>query len=170
MFILRSLNILWLCPLCRQYWWSCSLEFIPSEGNGPYPWFLSSWVLPHGSLTEKTSINSDKITNIEQICFIALVAYLISRIVILYGPTLRGNTAGKSTILLFAFMSLVFTVGVVVVSIICTMNFNRGLKAVNEHKIQAARDSYMALSERGRSPVPVHSSDLETRGSRYFLD
>lgn len=121
-------------------------------------------------MIEDQCINRNKSTNIEQVCFIALVAYLISRIVILYGPTLRGNTAGKGTMLLFAFMSLVFTVAVVVVSIICTMNFNHGLKAVNEHKIQAARDSYMALSERGRSPVPVHNSDSETRGSRYFLD
>ncbi|KAF7591071.1 hypothetical protein BBP40_002033, partial [Aspergillus hancockii] len=43
-------------------------------------------------------------------CFFALIAYLLSRIVILCGKTNRANTPGKEMMLLFASVTLVLTV------------------------------------------------------------
>ncbi|KAJ5156088.1 hypothetical protein N7492_008891 [Penicillium capsulatum] len=86
------------------------------------------------------------------ICYIGLIAYLLSRIVILNGHTFRANTTGKGLMMLFAIVALVLTTGALIVSVICMLNFNRGLKMVNNQKSYVARESYFTLGERSHSP------------------
>lgn len=78
------------------------------------------------------------------------MAYLISRIIILHGHTLRANTTGKGLMLLFAVVALTLTTAALITSVVCMLNFNRGLKVINDQKGQIARESYLALGERSR--------------------
>lgn len=95
-------------------------------------------------------------------CYIGLIAYLLSQIILLCGNGVRANTAGKDMMLLFAFIALVFTVGTLVCAIICMTNFNRGLKMVNKRK-DVTRESYMFKD------VEINTS-YQGRTSRISLD
>ncbi|KAK4870163.1 hypothetical protein LT330_005217 [Penicillium expansum] len=72
------------------------------------------------------------------ICYLGLLAYLISRIVILCG----ARTAGKDMMLFFAFVSVVLTSGTILCTIICIKNFDRGFKVINQSKNGYAQESY----------------------------
>ncbi|OJI80041.1 hypothetical protein ASPTUDRAFT_178188 [Aspergillus tubingensis CBS 134.48] len=95
--------------------------------------------------------------------YLALVAYLISRIVILSS----ANTAGKSMMLFFAALSLVLTAATVVCTAICIKNFNRGLRAINQSKSANARDSYLLYSRTASAEL---SPGLPRPYSRLTLD
>ncbi|KAF4772114.1 hypothetical protein HAV15_004976 [Penicillium sp. str.  len=62
------------------------------------------------------------------LCYLGLIAYLISRIVLLCGHTRRANTAGKDMMLLFAFAALVSTLSTFCCAVVCVLNFDNGLK------------------------------------------
>ncbi|KAJ5939406.1 hypothetical protein N7466_002540 [Penicillium verhagenii] len=64
------------------------------------------------------------------VCYLGLLAYLISRIIFLHG----ANTAGKDMMFFFASVSVVLTVGTIICAVICITNFDRGFKAINESK------------------------------------
>ncbi|KAJ5603330.1 hypothetical protein N7537_006286 [Penicillium hordei] len=72
------------------------------------------------------------------ICYLGLLAYLISRIIILFGAI----TAGKDMMLFFAFMSVVLTSGTILCTIICIKNFDRGFIVINHSKNGHAQESY----------------------------
>ncbi|GAQ47414.1 hypothetical protein AKAW_05996 [Aspergillus niger] len=95
--------------------------------------------------------------------YLALVAYLISRIVILSS----ANTAGKSMMLFFAALSLVLTAATVVCTAICIKNFNRGLRAINQSKSANARDSYLLYNRTASAEL---SPGLPRPYSRLTLD
>ncbi|OJJ69772.1 hypothetical protein ASPBRDRAFT_76469 [Aspergillus brasiliensis CBS 101740] len=97
------------------------------------------------------------------ICHLALIAYLISRIVILSS----ANTAGKNMMLLFASFSLVLTAATVVCTATCIRNFNRGLRAINQSKNANARDSYLLYN---RTPSAELSPGIRRPPSRLTLD
>ncbi|KAE8152084.1 hypothetical protein BDV25DRAFT_170857 [Aspergillus avenaceus] len=61
---------------------------------------------------------------------LALIAYLLSRIIVLCGHTLRARTAGKEMMLLFAAIALILTVFTTACAIQCIVNFGHGLKKV----------------------------------------
>lgn len=96
-------------------------------------------------------------------CYIGLIIYLLSRIIVLCGGGLRANTAGKDMMLLFAFIALVLTAATLVCAIICMVNFNRGLKMVNMKRKDVARESYMMKG------VEANTS-YQGRMSRISLD
>ncbi|KAL7655687.1 hypothetical protein BDQ94DRAFT_183102 [Aspergillus welwitschiae] len=96
-------------------------------------------------------------------CYLALIAYLISRIVILSS----ANTAGKSMMLFFASLTLVLTAGTVLCTAICIKNFNRGLTTINQSKNANARESYLLYN---RSPSAELSPGFPRSSSRLTLD
>lgn len=61
--------------------------------------------------------------------------------------------------LLFAIVALILTTAALVTSVICTLNFNRGLKVINDQKDKVARQSYLALGERSRSTSAFYLPD-----------
>ncbi|KAK9852937.1 hypothetical protein MYU51_007415 [Penicillium brevicompactum] len=71
------------------------------------------------------------------VCYLGVIAYLISRIIILF----EDSTLGKDMMLLFAFASLVLTVATVVCAIVCITNFDRGFKKINRSKNGSGRSS-----------------------------
>lgn len=75
-------------------------------------------------------------TNIlhKQICHAAMIAYLISRIVVLCGSGTRANTASKDMMLLFAFVALILMVCTLVCAVVCVFNFDHGLRGVLDEK------------------------------------
>lgn len=81
-----------------------------------------------------------------KVCYLGLVAYFVSRLIVLNGSGMRANTTGKDMMQLFAYVSLVLTVALLVCSVLCLINFNHGLKGVNKG-IKAARETYMLHSE-----------------------
>ncbi|KAK1145024.1 hypothetical protein N8T08_004739 [Aspergillus melleus] len=94
------------------------------------------------------------------ICYFAMIAYLLSRIIILFGNGLRANTDGKDMMLLFAFMALALTTLMVLSVIRCILNFGQGLKNVLKPNTLSDRESYRPrpLSEYPSSPVhSLHS-------------
>ncbi|KAJ6107798.1 hypothetical protein N7523_009121 [Penicillium sp. IBT 18751x] len=74
------------------------------------------------------------------LCHFALVAYLLSRIIILCGHTFRANTAGKDTMLLLAITSLVLTVLTVICVIQCYFNFGHGLDSIIVNRAKPSRN------------------------------
>ncbi|KAJ5512910.1 hypothetical protein N7463_002462 [Penicillium fimorum] len=72
------------------------------------------------------------------LCYLGLVAYLISRIIVLCG----ARTDGKDMMLFFASVSLVLTSATVCCTIICIKNFDRGFKVINQSKNGHAQESY----------------------------
>lgn len=64
----------------------------------------------------------------------------------LNGTGKRANTIGKDMMQLFAYVALVLTAALLVCSIFCLINFNRGLKGVNKG-LKAERETYMLHSE-----------------------
>jgi hypothetical protein len=77
---------------------------------------------------------------------LGLVAYFVSRLIVLNGSGKRANTTGKDMMQLFAYVALVLTAALLVCSILCLTNFNHGLKRVNRG-IKAERETYMLHSE-----------------------
>ncbi|KAJ5351252.1 hypothetical protein N7541_002051 [Penicillium brevicompactum] len=71
------------------------------------------------------------------VCYLGVIAYLISRIIILFGDSILG----KDMMLLFAFASLALTVATVVCAIVCITNFDRGFKKINRSKNGSGRSS-----------------------------
>ncbi|EED13026.1 conserved hypothetical protein [Talaromyces stipitatus ATCC 10500] len=76
-------------------------------------------------------------------CYLGLIAYIISRIILLCNPTGRGNTPGKDMMLLFAFLALIFTFLAMVCAIYCIVNFEHGLQTVFNRKSQIPRRSFV---------------------------
>ncbi|KAJ5166355.1 uncharacterized protein N7482_005136 [Penicillium canariense] len=68
------------------------------------------------------------------ICHAAIIAYLLSRIIVLYGHGFRANTADKDMMLLFAFVALFLMTFTFICAVVCTLNFDRGLKLVLNEK------------------------------------
>ncbi|CAG8147857.1 unnamed protein product [Penicillium olsonii] len=91
-------------------------------------------------------------------CYLAMIAYLLSRIIILYGHGFRALTAGKDMMLLFAIMGLVLLVLTFICSIRCYLNFGHGLKAIITGKSETIRDSHNFHSIGGNAPFPVEST------------
>ncbi|CRL24471.1 unnamed protein product [Penicillium camemberti] len=97
------------------------------------------------------------------LCYLGLIAYLISRIVLLCGHTRRANTAGKDMMLLFAFAALVSTLSTFCCAVVCVLNFNNGLKGVDKWRKQVARESSLFHSGGYRPAgydLPSHSQSL----------
>ena len=88
-----------------------------------------------------------------------MVAYLLSRIIILYGNGFRALTAGKDMILLFAITALVLLVLTLVCSIRCFVNFGHGLKPIITGKNEAVRDRYSFQNIGGHAPFPVEHTN-----------
>ena len=93
-----------------------------------------------------------------QFCYLAMIAYLLSRIIILYGHGFRALTAGKDMMLLFAITGLVLLVLTFICSIRCYLNFGHGLKAIITGKSETIRDSHNFHSIGGNAPFPVEST------------
>ncbi|CAG8030853.1 unnamed protein product [Penicillium salamii] len=89
------------------------------------------------------------------VCYLAMVAYLLSRIIILYGDGFRALTAGKDMMLFFAITALVLLVLTLICSIRCFMNFGHGLKPIITGKDEILRDSHDFHSIGGHAPFPV---------------
>jgi hypothetical protein len=88
-----------------------------------------------------------------------MAAYLLSRIIILYGDGRRANTSGKDMMLLFAITALVLLVLTLVCSVRCFMNFGHGLKPIIAGKGERVRESYEFHSIGGHAPSPIeHTS------------
>ncbi|CDM35657.1 hypothetical protein DTO013E5_6463 [Penicillium roqueforti] len=92
-------------------------------------------------------------------CYLGLLVYLISRIIILCGAV----TAGKDIMLFFASVSVVLTSATILCAIICIKNFDRGFKAINQSKNGHAQESYS---------IPARNSPAEPSRppSRLTLD
>lgn len=98
-----------------------------------------------------------------KICYLGLLAYLISRIIFLGG----ARTSGKDMMLFFASVSVVLTSATIFCAIICVKNFDRGFKVINQSKNGHAQESYStptgySLAEPSRS--------LSRPSSRLTLD
>ncbi|CAI7587079.1 unnamed protein product [Penicillium manginii] len=68
------------------------------------------------------------------ICYVALIAYFLSRIITLYGHGLLAHTAGKDKMLLFSITAVVLSLLSVVCAIQCVVNFGHGLRSVIQAK------------------------------------
>ncbi|KAI9045970.1 uncharacterized protein KD926_005914 [Aspergillus affinis] len=100
-----------------------------------------------------------------QICYFAMIAYLLSRIIVLFGNGLCANSDGKDMMLLFAFMSLILTTLMVQSVIRCILNFGQGLKNVLKPNNLSDRESYRPR------PLPEHpSSPVHSLHSRMSID
>ncbi|KAJ5164783.1 uncharacterized protein N7500_006613 [Penicillium coprophilum] len=102
------------------------------------------------------------------ICYLSLVAYLISRIVIICG----ARTDGKDMMLFFASVSLLLTSATICCTIICIKNFDRGFQIINQQKNGYAQESYSRESyslPAGNYPAEP-SRSLSRPSSRLTLD
>lgn len=88
-----------------------------------------------------------------------MVAYLLSRIIILCGHGFRALTAGKDMMLFFAITALVLLVLTLVCSIRCFMNFGHGLKPIIAGKDGTLRNPYDFHSIGGHAPFPVEHTN-----------
>lgn len=97
-----------------------------------------------------------------QVGYVALIAYFLSRIIILCGNGPRANISGKGKMLLFSISALVFTVLSLVCAVQCVLNFDHGLKSVIVNSGKVDRVSYQFQT----------ISNLESNGrhSRLGLD
>ncbi|KAJ5796735.1 uncharacterized protein N7518_005275 [Penicillium psychrosexuale] len=93
------------------------------------------------------------------ICYLGLLLYLITRIVILCGAA----TAGKDIMLFFASVSVVLTSATIVCAIVCIKNFDRGFKVINRSKNGHAQEAYSIAAP--HSPADPYRSP-----SRLTLD
>ncbi|PLB51521.1 hypothetical protein P170DRAFT_443720 [Aspergillus steynii IBT 23096] len=91
-------------------------------------------------------------------CYLGMIAYLLSRIIILCGNGLRARTAGKDMMILFASVALALTTLTIVSVIRCMLNFDRGLKHVLKPKALSPRGSYVSQHLSEHPPSPVHSA------------
>ncbi|KAJ6128285.1 hypothetical protein N7471_009502 [Penicillium samsonianum] len=115
---------------------------------------LGIWVVQHERIIGVVGII---------ICYLGLLAYLISRIIFLGG----ARTSGKDMMLFFASVSVVLTSATIFCAIICVKNFDRGFKVINQSKNGHAQESYStptgySLAEPSRS--------LSRPSSRLTLD
>ncbi|OJJ76053.1 hypothetical protein ASPBRDRAFT_51724 [Aspergillus brasiliensis CBS 101740] len=101
-------------------------------------------------------------TVIIAVCRLGIAAYLLSRIIVLCGDTLRGHTPGKDMMLLFAIVAFVLSCLIIVCTVYCILNFEHGLKFVFARKNQVARRSFVFQE------LPSHTNS--TRPSRLSLD
>lgn len=85
---------------------------------------------------------SHLLTKINQVCHLAMIAYIISRIVVLFGDGFLAATPTKDMTLLFAFASLFLTILSVLFGIRCFMNFGHGLKPILAGKAHSVRTTY----------------------------
>lgn len=83
-----------------------------------------------------------------------MIAYLLSRIVVLLGHGLLANTPTKNMMLLFAFASLILSVLSLLCGIRCFMNFGHGLRPILEGKTHFVRDTYDFHTISGHTPIP----------------
>ncbi|KAL5355923.1 hypothetical protein BJX96DRAFT_171119 [Aspergillus floccosus] len=102
------------------------------------------------------------VTILTAILHLGVVAYLVSRIIVLCGNTLRSKTPGKGLMLFFASVALTLSVSIVMCTIYCILNFEHGLQSVFARKSQVARRSFVFQE------LPSHSNS--TRESRLSLD
>jgi galactitol-specific phosphotransferase system IIC component len=98
-----------------------------------------------------------------QLCYIGVIAYLISRIIVLS----TADTDGKDMMYLFVFVSLSLTSATAICAMICIMNFDRGFKKINESKNNAARESYYLLPT---DTVPYQTRYPPRPPSRLIID
>lgn len=153
---LRNRSILSQCSSFRPHSSSCYLVFGLSSTSEPLALLVSLWapLLPTLSgLYEELPLNLCKT------CYLGLLVYLISRIIILCGAV----TAGKDIMLFFASVSVVLTSATILCAIICIKNFDRGFKAINQSKNGHAQESYS---------IPARNSPAEPSRppSRLTLD
>ncbi|KAJ5430443.1 hypothetical protein N7491_007459 [Penicillium cf. griseofulvum] len=88
------------------------------------------------------------------ICHLAIIAYLLSRIVVLLGNSPLSRTPTINMTLLFAFASLVFTFLSLACGIKCFMNFGYGLKPILAGKPHSVRASYDFHTVSRHTPLP----------------
>ncbi|KAL4796720.1 hypothetical protein BDV19DRAFT_75842 [Aspergillus venezuelensis] len=94
-------------------------------------------------------------------CYIGLVVYFISRLIVLNGDGIRANTVGKQMMLLWAWISLALTLALLICSVVCLINFNHGLKNVKRGINREARGAYMLHS------TPYATTDQWPAQHRY---
>jgi hypothetical protein len=128
---------------------------------------LGIWVIQHEKTIGAVAIivsslpslyKPGELLTIRKICYLGLVAYLISRIVILC----NSRTAGKDMMLFFASVSLVLTSATICCTIICIKNFDRGFKAINQSKNGHAQESY------SRESHSLHAGNFLAEPPRSF--
>jgi type IV secretory pathway TrbL component len=83
-----------------------------------------------------------------------MIAYIISRIVVLFGDGLLAATPTKEMTLLFAFASLFLTILSALFGIRCFMNFGHGLKPILAGKAHSVRATYDFHTMSRHSPMP----------------
>ncbi|RAH60374.1 hypothetical protein BO85DRAFT_485517 [Aspergillus piperis CBS 112811] len=101
-------------------------------------------------------------TAIIAVCRLGIAAYLLSRIIVLCGKSLRARTPGKDMMLLFGIVAFVLSCLIIVCTIYCILNFEHGLKSVFARKEQVSRRSFVFQE------LPSHTNS--TRQSRLSLD
>ncbi|CAP79876.1 hypothetical protein E8E15_002206 [Penicillium rubens] len=88
------------------------------------------------------------------VCHLAIIAYLLSRIVVLFGDSYLALTPTKNMTLLFAFASLILTFLSLACGIRCFMNFGYGLKSILAGKPHSVRASYDFHTISRHTPMP----------------
>ncbi|KAB8227311.1 uncharacterized protein BDW43DRAFT_255286 [Aspergillus alliaceus] len=98
-------------------------------------------------------------------CFLGLITYLLSRIIVLCGNTRRANTASKEMMLLFAIVALVLNVLTLGCAVQCVLNFDYGLKRITRQEHRWPENAYVFERVPGQSRPSV-----DTRYKRLSLD
>ncbi|OQE13568.1 hypothetical protein PENFLA_c046G09756 [Penicillium flavigenum] len=88
------------------------------------------------------------------VCHLAIIAYLISRIVVLFGNSHLAQTPTKNMTVLFAIASLILTFLSLACGIRCFMNFGYGLKPILAGKPHSVRASYDFHTISRHTPMP----------------
>ncbi|KAF5858761.1 hypothetical protein ETB97_003815 [Aspergillus alliaceus] len=97
------------------------------------------------------------------ICFIGLLVYLLSRVVVLCGTSQRAHTASKDVMLLFASITLALTVLTVGTAILCVINFDHGVASINPRQSRTSVVSQRAFNV--QDPAYTNQgSDLQQNG------
>ncbi|KAL4920006.1 hypothetical protein BDW62DRAFT_29897 [Aspergillus aurantiobrunneus] len=91
------------------------------------------------------------------ICRLGVVAYLLSRIIIL-GGDLHYTTPGRALMFLFAVVALILSILIVLCTIYCTLNFKQGLKSVFARKSQVAQRPFVFQQ------LPSHPDSIRNSG------
>ncbi|OQE17957.1 hypothetical protein PENSTE_c019G00708 [Penicillium steckii] len=92
------------------------------------------------------------------ICYLALIAYFLSRIITLYGDGWRALTAGKDKMLLFSITAVCLTTLSLAFAIQCIVNFDQGLRSVISEAGGHKLAPYDFRSISSPSPRTSHSS------------
>ncbi|KAJ5462138.1 hypothetical protein N7530_010343 [Penicillium desertorum] len=88
------------------------------------------------------------------VCHLAIIAYLISRIVVLFGNSHLAQTSTKNMTVLFAIASLILTFLSLACGIRCFVNFGYGLKPILAGKPHSVRASYDFHTISRHTPMP----------------